>query len=436
MISRAAFKRLLSLTGMLLCLVLAACLATNPTPVAPGIPPATPSAMAATATASPSSEPGLTATPTTTLPDVTRTPWGNYPGPQGTPVTPIPRPFSGLAIPDGVKTGVLLGIDRPSPFNGRTDAVMLVFYNPDTARASLVSIPPDLFVYLPGYTMQRLNTAYALGGMDLVNSTLEYNFGVRPQIWAAFHLDAFTRLVDQLGGISVYNPVLIWDQCGNIPKGQVNMDGQLALCYAHFGRGMDEGDRNNRQLEVVRQVFLKMVRFGNLARLPLLFSAHQSTVESNLVLNDLLKLVPLTLKLGDENRVAVFYLDENALKVWQMQDRLQSQVFLPRRSGIRSVLQDAINFVLTPAPLTNQVKTLEYLVTASPTITLTPTRTPTPYPTLTRTRTPTLTRTPTPRPTRHHTSTLTPSQTLTPSETTTPSQTMTPSPSPTETPTS
>jgi len=399
MVSRVSFKRRLSLTGMLLCLALAACLSTNPAPAVPGATLSTPTPPpSATATASPTSEPGLSATPTTPL-DVTRTPWGNYPGPQGTPVTPIPRPFSGLSIPDSVKTGVLLGIDRPSPFSGRTDAVMLVFYSPDNARASLVSIPPDLFVYLPGYTMQRLNTAYALGGVDLVNTTLEYNLGVRPQIWAAFHLDPFTHLVDQLGGIIVYNQVLIWEQCGNIPPGPVRMDGQLALCYARFRRGMDEGDRNNRQLEVVRQVFLKMVRFGNLARLPSLYSAHQNTVESNLVLNDLLGLMPLALNLGDENRVATFYLGADELKEWQMSDAFQSKVFLPRRAGMQIVLQDAINFVLTPAPLSDLVKTLEYLVTASPTITNTPSKTATPWPTITRTLTPTLT----PTPHKHHT---------------------------------
>ncbi len=391
---------------MLLCLALAACLSTNPAPTVPGatLSTPTPPPPSATATASPTGVPGLSATPTTP-PDVTRTPWGNYPGPQSNPATPIPRPFSGLSIPDSVKTGVLVGIDRPSPFSGRTDSVMLVFYSPDNARASLVSIPPDLFVYLPGYTMQRLNTAYALGGMDLVNTTLEYNLGVRPQTWAAFHLDSFTRLVDQLGGIIVYNPVLIWDQCGNILPGLVRMDGQLALCYARFRRGMDEGDRNNRQLEVVRQVFLKMVRFGNLARLPSLYSAHQNTVESNLVLNDLLGLMPLALNLGDDDRVATFYLGADELKEWQMSDPFQSKVFLPRRAGMQKVLQDAINFVLTPAPLSDLVKTLEYLVTASPTITLTPSKTVTPWPTITRTRTPTLSPTATSHIRRHKTPT-------------------------------
>lgn len=424
MISPFSLKRWLSLAVIMVCLVLAACLASTPTAALPNATVTTPALAlpSVTATASPGVIPGLSPTATTAI-DLKLPPWQNYPTPQGTPATAIPYPFTKLFIPEGVKTGVLVGIDRPSPFSGRTDAVMLVFYSPDNARASLVSIPPDLFVYLPGYTMQRLNTAYALGGMDLVNTTLEYNLGVHPQTWAAFHLDSFTRLVDQLGGIIVDNPVLIWDQCGNIPPGPVGMDGQLALCYARFRRGMGEGDRNNRQLEVVRQVFLKMVRFGNLARLPSLYSAHQNTVESNLVLNDLLDLMPLALNLGDENRVAVFYLGEDELKEWQMPDPLQSKVFLPRRAGMQIVLQDAINFVLTPAPLSDLVKTLEYLVTASPTITNTPSKTVTPWPTITRTRTPTLT--PTPREHRRRIST----------STYTPSPTETPTPSPTPTPT-
>ena len=44
--------------------------------------------------------------------------------------------------------------------------------------ASVISIPPDLFVYIPGYTMQRINTAYPVGGISLVKDTLEYNLGI------------------------------------------------------------------------------------------------------------------------------------------------------------------------------------------------------------------------------------------------------------------
>ena len=79
----------------------------------------------------------------------------------------------------------------------------LVIYHPRLARASVVSIPPDLFGYIPGYTMQRMNTAYAVGGARLLATTLEYNLGLRPNHYAVFNLDDFRHLVDDLGGINV-----------------------------------------------------------------------------------------------------------------------------------------------------------------------------------------------------------------------------------------
>ena len=72
-------------------------------------------------------------------------------------------------------------------YTGRTDAVAIVIYHPRLARASLVSVPPDLFGYIPGYTMQRVYSAYPVGGPQLLNSTLEYNFGIQPNDYAVFN---------------------------------------------------------------------------------------------------------------------------------------------------------------------------------------------------------------------------------------------------------
>ena len=73
-----------------------------------------------------------------------------------------------MALPEDVEIWLFLGSDQEAPYRGRTDAVNLAFVNKRLSKASVISIPGSLFVYIPGYTMQRLNTAYALGGMNLV----------------------------------------------------------------------------------------------------------------------------------------------------------------------------------------------------------------------------------------------------------------------------
>jgi LCP family protein required for cell wall assembly len=442
-------KRRLCLAGLFACLLLAACLGTRPTPV----PTLTPLVFSPSPfpSASPSVSPSASAsvtlppspTPTNTLfPDPRLPVWQHFAGPSQPTVTAIPYPLTGLNLPPQVKVALLAGVDTISPFTGRTDALMLVFYNPATAHASLVTIPPDLLVYIPGQTMQRLNIAYALGDADLLLTTVQYNLGVTPSSWAVFHTDSFGRLIDAMGGINVTNPVAIWDDCGGVAVGVIHMDGQLALCYVRHRSLGDEPDRNRREIEVVTQTFLKMATGGNLAHLAALYAIIKPNVQSNVTLDDLAALVPVALSLGDPGHIAAFYPDQHQLKTWMFPGPLPSPVFLPRRNPLRALLQDAIDFVLAPAPASSMAQTQAALITRSPTVTLTPTRTGTPWPTSSRTPTPssTFTGTPhkwrpsrTPRPTS--TITNTPTPTLSPTATETYTPTLSPTPTYTRTPT-
>jgi hypothetical protein len=176
------------------------------------------------------------------------------------------------------------------------------------------------------------------------------------------------------------------------------MDGQLALCYVRLRRLGDEPDRNLREIEVVRETFLKMVSGGNLAHLASLYYMIKPNVQSNVSLDDLAALMPLALQMGDPGHIATFYPDHNQLKIWTFPGPLAAQVFLPKRIPMRALLQQAIDFVLTPASPSDRALTEAPLITRSPTVTLTATRTATPWPTSSKTPTPSKTPTETP----HH----------------------------------
>lgn len=403
---------------VLLLICLAAACSTPPTPTSSVTLPPTPSATVS---------PSVTLSPTLTLtpqPQGTQAIWGDFAGPRLTPVTPIPPPLSGLVIPHEMQVLLVAGVDQPSPYTGRTDAITLVIYHPRLSRASLVSIPPDLMVYIPGYTMQRMHTAYALGGPALLMDTIEYNFGIRPQTYAVFNTDEFTALIDDLGGINVTILENMRQYCEGIPSGKVLLNGQQALCYMRLRLGEEEFARNRRQQEVLRTVFLRLVEGGNLIRLPELYDTYRSAIESNITTEDIIENLPLALKLGDTNRVGYFFLGEEHLTVWEISQHPTASVFLPRRPELMVLMQQAIDYVNTPSPLTDRVVTLEYELTVSPTPTNTSTVTPTP--TSTRTPLPTLTFTRTTTPTRTVTRTLTPTITRTP--TITASNTPTPPP--------
>jgi polyisoprenyl-teichoic acid--peptidoglycan teichoic acid transferase len=309
----------------------------------------------------------------------------NYPPPRFIPATPIPPAMEGLALDDDILVWVLLGSDTEPPFSGQIQAIHLLFINPRFSKASLVSIPGDLFVYIPGYTMQRLNTAYAVGGIETLRMTLAYNFGVVPSRFVLAHPGDFQWLVDDLKGIEVTVFFPIPHACGGIRAGLVQMDGTLALCYASYRDGMDEIDRMRRQQQLLRVIFRKFTHDGNLIQLPILFASYQGWVKTDFDLPELMGYIPLALRLADPDRVGYYMLGWDEISIWEVPGYSQAKVFLPDQDGVRAVLQKAINDLMSPSPLTNQVQTLEAQLTAafqatvtaygqaSPTQTITPT---------------------------------------------------------------
>lgn len=390
----------------------------SPTPTAHRSPGATPSV-----TASSTPSPGASTTPS---PAGGQAIWEDFDPPRLTPATPIPPPLTGLVVPEEVRVLVVAGLDRPLPYTGRTDAIALVIYHPRLARASLVSVPPDLFGYIPGYTMQRLYIAYAVGGPRMLIDTVEYNLGLRPDQYAIFNLDSFSHLIDDLGGINITVFDNVTQFCPQVLPRISLLSGEDALCYMRLRIGDDEFSRNMRQQEVLRTVFLRMVEGGNLVRVPELYERYRSSVDSNVTFEELLDAVPLALKLGDPNRVGYFHFTPDHLNVWKISQSPEANVFLPNRPALFRLMQQAVDFVTTPSPLSEVVITLEYELTISPTPTSTYTQTPTPTQTFTPRPTITPTRTPSPvvtmTPTRTPTLTITPIPTWTQSPTATTTQ--------------
>jgi LCP family protein required for cell wall assembly len=409
------------------------------------------STPASTPTVSPSPTETITVTPSPTGPTTTATPrtitptftptydpnlpvWQRFSGPAVTPATPIPAPADPLDLPGDVHTLILMGTNLDSPHIGRTDAMMLAFYSPTTRRASLLSIPTDMFVYIPGYTMQRVQVAYAVGEIDGLRSTLLYNYGVRAEHWAVIHPSDYMSLVDEIGGLDIYVDKDYPGVCGDLTTGDYHMYGEQSMCYAMYRDQMNELDRNRRQQQVVEQILRFMVNGGNLVRLPDLYNAYSPYVQTSYTFQDLQDLVPLALNLGDPLQMGYFTLESGDLTVWTLPGEMNSQVFLPRPGSLRESAQRALDFVTQNRGSASIVKTLESYLTVSPTPTRTSTQTPTPTRTITLTRTTTLTRT----------ITLTRTDTVTPTVTLgsdvvasdTPETPETPTPSPTtETPT-
>jgi len=300
-----------------------------------------------------------TFTPTPTATDL---PWPTFEVPLGTDPTPAPPMAERVGLPEGAKVWLLLGAEGEKPIRGRTNAIHIVVVNERLSKASIISIPGNTFVYLPGQGMGRINTAYPLGGMKLVSDTLVYNFGLRPDRFVVAHETEFIWLVDDLGGVEVSVLLPIRDDCGGLAAGLHSMDGKKALCYVSH-KGDDEVQQTRRQQQVLQLLFTKLVQLGRMARLPVMYASYDQNLDTDVSLMDLILRIPLALRLGDPDRVKSFVLGWGELESWELPDLTRTSVLLPKEGKILQLVNQAVEAIRDPSALNAVVLTYEMQLT-------------------------------------------------------------------------
>ncbi len=119
--------------------------------------------------------------------------------------------------------------------NGRTDTILLVHIPGlgSSAPTTMVSIPRDSYVPIPGYGEDKINAAFALGGATLLAQTVEQATGLRIDHYAEVGFDGFAVVVDALGGVTMCPTEPISDPLAglDLPAGCQKLDGRNALGY-------------------------------------------------------------------------------------------------------------------------------------------------------------------------------------------------------------
>jgi LCP family protein required for cell wall assembly len=119
--------------------------------------------------------------------------------------------------------------------NGRTDTILVVHVPAfaSSATTTMVSIPRDSYVPIPGYGRDKINAAFAMGGARLLAETVEQATGLRVDHYAEIGFSGFAGLVDGLGGVTVCPKSPIDDPLAgiNLPAGCQQLDGRNALGY-------------------------------------------------------------------------------------------------------------------------------------------------------------------------------------------------------------
>lgn len=155
---------------------------------------------------------------------------------------------------------LLIGQDRrDGESRARSDSMILCTFNKKTKTLTMTSFLRDLYVQIPGYMDNRINAAYAAGGMTLLNETLEKNFGIHIDGNVEVDFSQFQQIVDLLGGVEMElrqdeaNYINQKTYRAGLTAGTQTLDGEQALWYARI-RYLDadaDFSRTNRQRKVI-----------------------------------------------------------------------------------------------------------------------------------------------------------------------------------------
>ena len=141
----------------------------------------------------------------------------------------------------------------------RTDVMILLSFNPATNEVSMISFLRDMYVQIPGYADNRLNSAYLFGGFPLLRNTFKTNFDI--SIDGCFRIDfeGFEDVIDILGGVDVELTAAEAKIIGDgAHEGVSHLDGDHALMYARIRRLDSDFGRTGRQRNILNAVFNKV----------------------------------------------------------------------------------------------------------------------------------------------------------------------------------
>ncbi|MFO7539146.1 MAG: LCP family protein [Chloroflexota bacterium] len=219
---------------------------------------------------------------------------------------------------------LMMGIDRRpgEAFISRTDSMMILSIDTRNETISILSLPRDLYVIIPGRGRDRINTAFVYGstgnnpagGAALAMSTVEYNLGVHIDHYILVDFAAVINGINALGGIDIYVPVTINDTMFPdmnygydpfyIAAGQQHIDGVTALKYARTRYQDSDFDRAGRQQQIVLAARRKALSLGvseMVRRAPTLYREVEQGMRTDLSLEELVSLARIAGDISSES---------------------------------------------------------------------------------------------------------------------------------------
>lgn len=180
--------------------------------------------------------------------------------------------------------------DRPSDprwgqgaSGARADAIHVVGINPGQFKGTIINIPRDTYIDIPGQGTRKINEAHSRGQAELMGETLRQFTGANIQFVVTTNFEGFVNIVDDSEGVLVELPTAISDSASgaSFPAGPVQMSGLAALALARARKGVARGDftRTHNQALLLLAALEKV---QSVAPTPADFARHVATLMRNL----------------------------------------------------------------------------------------------------------------------------------------------------------
>lgn len=230
-----------------------------------------------------------------------------------------------LGIDDGDSEALA---DEPK----RTDAMLLASIDPKLKQVSVISIPRDSHVMLPGYNMDKANAAFAYGGVTLAKKTIANLLNAPIHHYILLDWEGFIKIVDILGGVDIYvdNNMYYRDPYADleidIKKGFQHLDGANAGKYVRF-RTDELGDigRVQRQQKFVRTMAEQHLSLNTLGKIPDIAKALDQYIQTDMSMGDIVKMLNTVKGLSkDAVRTAMVpgeFADINKISYWRIHEQ-------------------------------------------------------------------------------------------------------------------
>jgi polyisoprenyl-teichoic acid--peptidoglycan teichoic acid transferase len=182
---------------------------------------------------------------------------------------------------------LVLGVDKSAGPEGagssRSDTMMLVRVTPATGEVKLLSVPRDLYVEIEPGMNDKINSAYAYGGVDQARSVMEGLTGVTVDNYVIVDFQGFQEVINAIGGVKVDVGHDVFPEKWHMGEGVQRLGGRKALFYARYrGTPRADLDRIDHQQKLLAALRRQAFRWNTVTKMPAILKTTNENVETDL----------------------------------------------------------------------------------------------------------------------------------------------------------